>query len=177
MINFYLSRSHHLYAPDGMRGGKRVERYDLFAAFVSTTPAPKTLAQTATELVKAAEARPVSPTARVNGGGKMCRWRRNSVPAGLIEKGLEALLIDPRYVTGSGGDRSTRIPAWRRSSRTWRCHRHRPQNRLTGVLPPRHSGCRRRWRYIVNLCRNDGSRCRAFSVPRPCPARREQRGS
>jgi hypothetical protein len=27
---------------------------------------------------------------------KCARWRRNSVPVGLIKKGLEALLIDPR---------------------------------------------------------------------------------
>ena len=27
---------------------------------------------------------------------KCARWRRNSVPVGLVKKGLEALLIDPR---------------------------------------------------------------------------------
>jgi hypothetical protein len=38
----------------------------------------------------------VMPMSVSTAAEKCARWRRNSVPVGLIKKGLEALLIDPR---------------------------------------------------------------------------------
>ena len=64
------------------------------------------------------------------------------------------------------------IRGWQRSSRPWRCRRHRPPCPSRGERPFPCSACRTRCWCTGCPGPNDGSPCRVGASPAPCSARR-----